>query len=69
MSDPTEELLKIIKDEKKEETERARAAYIYGLLMFAEPIDDHTVRITSETQDKLNTYRSLLRLIEDRKET
>ena len=66
MTDPTEELLKVIKDKKKEDEERVQAAHMYGLQMFAEHIGDRTVRISNDMHDKLNTYIALLRLLQKR---
>ncbi len=59
--DPTEELLKVLRDKSKSDEKRSQAAYLYGLLMFAERIDDKTVRVTSDTQEKLRTYIAILR--------
>ena len=65
MSEPTEDLLKIIKDTSESDDERSKAAYMYGLLMFAERINDETVRITNNTQEKLQMYISFLRQIQE----
>ena len=56
------ELLEIIRDESKDDETRWQAAYCYGLLLFAERVDDNTVRITNDTQEKLQTYLELLKL-------
>ena len=56
-----DDLLKIMKDESLDFETRWRAAYCLGLLYFAEPIDDQTVRITSDTINKLETYLEMLR--------
>ncbi len=65
MKEPTKELLKVVKDEKADDEKRSRDAYMYGLLMFAEPIDDKTVRITKETQEKLEMFVAFLRQIKE----
>ena len=62
MKDPLEELLEVVRDETKDDKERAQAAFIGLLLMFAEPIDDKTVHIDRGTQEKVETYLALLRL-------
>ena len=59
------ELLEIVKDKKADDEKRFEAAYMYGLLMFAEPINDKTVRITKETQEKLEMFVAFLRQIKE----
>ena len=64
--DDLKRLLRIVRDESKSDDERSKAAYLYGLLMFAERIDDKTVRITNDTQEKLETYVAILRLEQEK---
>jgi len=54
-----------MRDESLDDETRQRAAYCLGLLYFAEPIDDQTVRITSNTLKKLETYLAVLKLAEE----
>ncbi len=60
-----ERLLTVMQDETEPLVKRQQAAYLYGLLLFAEPIDDETVRITNETAQKLGTYVDMLRSKQD----
>jgi len=55
-------LIKIMRDESIDLETRQRAAYCFGLLYFAESIDDGKVRIDNDTQNKLETYLQLLKL-------
>ena len=68
MNDPLENLLNIVKDETKSEEERAKAAAIYGLLMFSDKIDGGPLRITKETAASLKKFIELLLLTEEIKE-
>ena len=54
-----------MRDESIDDETRHKAAYCLGLLYFAEPIDDQTMRITSDTANKLETYLALLKLAEE----
>ena len=65
---PLENLLNIVKDKTKSEEERSTATHIYGLLMFAEPIDGGKVRITKETAASLKKFIELLLLTEEVKD-
>ena len=57
-----DDLLKIIRDENEDPEKRKWATLIYCLLLFSEPINENTARITQDTFEKLQTYRALLRL-------
>lgn len=67
-NDTAEALLEIVNDESKDDEQRHRAAYMYGLLSFAERIDEKTVRINKDTHEKLATYIAILRLSQELKE-
>lgn len=57
-----DKLLEVIRDKSIDPEKRRRAAVCLGLLCFAEPVDDHTIRVTNDTVEKLQTYIKILRL-------
>lgn len=59
------DLLELIKDKTESNEKRAKAAYLYALLGFAERIDEKTVMITSDTIEKVETFTAILRTMQE----
>lgn len=59
------DLLEIAKDKNEDDETRSKAAVCYCLLLFAERIDENTVRITSDTMARLGTYIKIMKLAEE----